>query len=129
MLTIRTKVKTSGIDGAGDGLYTTEPLVKGQVIWKKDITDIIIVENEYGSLKVDGLTDWIEKYGTVDDEGNWFIDGDECKYCNHSLTPNILFLEYVGVALEDIESNTELFCNYFQITTKKHADKLLKNKL
>ena len=126
MLTIKTRVKPSLVKDAGNGLYTTESLVKGQVIWKRDITDIVIVENEYDSLKVDGLTDWIEKYGTVDENGNWFVDADDCKFCNHSLTPNILFLEYVGVSLIDIEPNTELLCNYFEITSKQHADKILK---
>lgn len=127
MLTIKTRVKQSLITGAGNGLYTTELIEKGQVIWHKTINDIPVMESEFEELKKKGLEQWIEKYGTVDDEGDWFIDGDECRYCNHSLTPNILFLEYVGVSLIDIEPNTELTCNYYSITSKEHADKILNN--
>ena len=127
MLTIKTRVKPSSIKGAGEGLYTTESLVKGQVIWKRDITDIVVVENEFNQLQEMELEGWVEKYGTVDEDGNWFIDNDDCKYCNHSLTPNIVFLESVGVALENMSPNTELVCDYYTITDKKHADKILNN--
>ena len=126
MLTIKTRVKLSLVKDAGNGLYTTEFIEKGQVIWHKTVNDIALMESEFKELKKQGLEKWVEKYGTVDKDGDWFIDGDECKFCNHSLTPNIVFLEYVGVSLIDIEPNTELLCNYYTITSKQHADKILK---
>ena len=127
MLTIKTKIKESLIENAGTGLFTTEFIEKGEVIWHKSINDIPVMASEYGSLKVDGLTDWIEKYCTVDSDGDWYCDKDNCKYCNHSLTPNLLFLDYIGVALIDIEAGTELTCNYYTISSKEHIDKILNN--
>lgn len=126
MLTIKTRVKPSGIKGAGNGLYTVQYLKKGEIFYKKDISDVLIVKNEFDILKNLDLTEWIEKYATVDNEGNWLLDNDDCKFINHSKeNENVLFLEYIGVALVDIHSNSELLTNYYKITEKWHADKLL----
>ena len=127
MLTIKTKIKESLIENAGVGLFTSEFIEKGEVIWVKSINDIPIMKSEFEILKKQGLHKWIEKYGTVDIDGDWYCDNDNCRYCNHSLTPNIMFLDYSGVALEDIEVGSELVCNYYTITTKEHADKILNN--
>lgn len=125
MLIIKTRKKNSLIENAGIGLFTTEYIEKGEVVWKRDITDIAILRDEYKELEVKGLAEWVEKYGTQEIDGSWFLDGDDCKYMNHSKTPNILFLDYVGVALRDIEINEELYCDYSTITTIEHYKKLL----
>lgn len=127
MLTVKARVKNSLIKNAGVGLFSGEFIGRGEVVWKKDITDIAVLKEEYEILKAEGLTEWIETYGTEEQDGNWFIDADDFKYINHSKeNENILFLDYIGVSLRNIDVGEELYCDYEKITTKKHFKQLIK---
>ena len=41
-------------------------------------------------------------------------------YINHSINPNIEFVDNIAVALSDINEGEELTCNYLDITTEEH---------
>lgn len=129
MLLINTIVKQSLITGAGDGLFSKQTLSRSQIIWKRDMSDIGIIKSEYEQLKVLNLVDYIHKYATEEKDGSWFCDGDLCKYINsNSENPNVLFLDYIGVALRDVANGEELTCDYEHegFTSKEHLKELMK---
>lgn len=121
MLLIKTTTGKSSIQGIG--LFSAEQIVKGQPIWIKGIQDIVI---KMGDVPED-LRDYLDKYATVD--GNLYrrynLDGDDCKYMNHSDNPNICFINDIGLALCDIEINEELTCDYREITIPEHFEYLM----
>lgn len=131
-LLIKTKVKESKIQG--EGLFTLEYIKKGQVIFE-DSDLIRIKESTYKQLKIKKLNDWIDKYCTIKDnsyrnshllyEKTYFVDRDNMIYINHSINPNIEFIDNIAVALSDINEGEELTCNYTDITTEDHFKFLL----
>ena len=125
MILFNNRVKKSTIPNAGDGLFTTIFIEKGTPLWKKDMNDIIILMEEFETYRSLGLHEHIEKYATTDNEGNWYYDNDNFRFCNHSDEPNVIFQEYTALALRDIQPNEEIFVDYYSITTEQHANKLL----
>ena len=131
-LLIKTKVKESKIQG--EGLFTLEYIKKGQVIFE-DSDLIRIKESTYKQLKIKKLNAWIDKYCTIKDnsyrnshllyEKTYFVDRDNMIYINHSINPNIEFIDNIAVALSDINEGEELTCNYTDITTEDHFKFLL----
>lgn len=131
-LLIKTKVKESKIQG--EGLFTLEYIKKGQIIFE-DSDLIRIKESTYKQLKIKKLNDWIDKYCTIKDnsyrnshllyEKTYFVDRDNMIYINHSINPNIEFIDNIAVALSDINEGEELTCNYTDITTEDHFKFLL----
>jgi len=126
-LLIKTKVKESKIQG--EGLFTLEYIKKGQIIFEdSDLTRI--KESTYNQLKIKKLNEWIDKYCTIKDnsyrnshllyEKIYFVDRDNMIYINHSINPNIEFVDNIAVALSDINEGEELTCNYLDITTEEH---------
>lgn len=126
-LLIKTKVKESKIQG--EGLFTMEYIKKGQIIFE-DSDLIRIKESTYNQLKIKKLNEWIDKYCTIKDnsyrnshllyEKIYFVDRDNMIYINHSINPNIEFVDNIAVALSDINEGEELTCNYLDITTEEH---------
>lgn len=126
-LLIKTKVKESKIQG--EGLFTLEYIKKGQIIFE-DSDLIRIKESTYNQLKIKKLNKWIDKYCTIKDnsyrnshllyEKIYFVDRDNMIYINHSINPNIEFVDNIAVALSDINEGEELTCNYLDITTEEH---------
>jgi hypothetical protein len=121
---INSKFYTSSSPIQGMGLYSYVDIVKGQVIWTKGPIDIFI---DMKDIPIE-LRDYWDRYATVQKYGEammYYLDGDECKYMNHSETPNIIFKGSIGLALEDIPANTELTCDYRTITTPEHYEFLM----
>jgi len=123
MLLVNTHLGKSDIEGTG--VFSAEDLItKGQPIWKFGSKDIRVNINEIPI----NLRDYFDKFSSVESECRnkyYILDGDECKYMNHSETPNILFTETLGIALSDIELNEELTCDYRTITIPEHFEYLM----
>ena len=122
MLLVSTHLGKSDIEGMG--VFSAENLiVKGQPIWIKGPLDISVNQKD---IPVE-LRDYFDKYATVEGPSypKYHLDGDDCKFMNHSNTPNILFTETLGIALSDIELNEELTCDYRTITIPEHFEYLM----
>lgn len=130
MLKIETYIEESKIPNAGIGLYTKEFIEKGRIIWYFDPDkDILLYQPDVDFLKSVDLFEYTEKYGTCNEALKlWELDGDNTRFMNHSFSPNIHFNEVYGIALEDIDINEELTCDYTTITTPDHFNKLIKTK-
>jgi SET domain-containing protein len=122
MLKIQTSVKSSPIHGKG--LFTKEYVNKGQLVWIKTNEDVSIPMD----VIPNSLRDYFDKYATVSKYGNihvYQIDGDDCKFMNHSYSPNVIFIDNIALATRDIDLNEELLCDYTQITTPEHFEYLM----
>lgn len=127
MLNIQTEIRQSLIPNAGNGLFATTPIQKGQIIWRED-KESFISQDTYNKMERMGVVDWLRKYGTCNAittkdhyVHNWYLDKDNTRFMNHSSTPNVAFIGEVGVALMDISPYEELYCNYFHTTEQRHA--------
>ena len=137
MLTINTYLADSTIQGKG--LFTSKALSKGEPIWYLDNTkDMVIPQVEIP----EDLRDYLDKYATVVPVSeqvhtlygkktftyntvNYHLDGDDCRYMNHSDHPNVGFFGNIGMILRDIQAHEELTCDYKLITTPEHFELLL----
>lgn len=123
MLIIKTEVKKSPIEGRG--LFSIEEISKGQPVWKQSLQDIHLTPDEYWELVELNLSDYIDKYATIESHGHRHYDHDNCRYMNHSDSPNIIFTAHCGYALRDIREGEELTCDYSKITTAEHFKQLI----
>lgn len=142
MLIVNTYTAQSEIHGIG--LFCAEEKIeKGRPIWVyKEGYDLKIKVNDIP----EELRGYLDKYSTVSPEKDkilfkdgyqyvtyndsliYHLDGDNCKYMNHSDNPNVVFNDNIGIAIKDIELNEELTCDYSKITTKEHFEFLMLNK-
>lgn len=127
MLLIKTTVRITSSIGEGDeyGLFTNEALEKGKIIWNTNEATHIS-SKDFLFLKEHQLSDYLEKYGTVNSIGDWFLDSDNTIFMNHSNDPNVMFIGNIGIVTKDILAGYELFCDYSKITEKWHFEQLLK---
>lgn len=123
MLLIETIVQKSPIHG--NGVFTTEFIPLGMPIWRIGPKDIIIPIKEIKTIPANYLT-YLFTYGTFNKKTKtYFMDGDNCRYMNHSTDPNVLFTESIGIAIKGIKPYSELTCDYSTITTKEHFESLI----
>lgn len=106
MLRIRTLVKPSQIHGLG--LFTLEPIKKGQCIWLFDEgLDIKITIEAYEKLPLI-IKEHFNTYA-YKEKGHYILSIDNDKYFNHSKTPNI---DENCFAIRNVEIGEELTCDY-----------------
>lgn len=110
---------------AGTGLFPYYNITKGEPIWIKQNSDIAI---NMDSIPIE-YRDYFDKYASVREIAgklHYELDGDDCKYMNHSENPNVLFVTpELGIAIKDISSNEEITCDYRTITTPEHFQYLM----
>jgi SET domain-containing protein len=114
MLLVETELGSSDIHGIG--VFLTQPVRKGDPIWRFDSRiDRVYGEEELGSLPAH-VQLFLRTYSTWHEATRlWILCGDNGRHFNHSDTPNTLSLG-VGVgddiAAEDLPAGTELTTNY-----------------
>lgn len=138
MLLVKTNKVISSIHG--EGIFAAESIKKGQPVWKfNPLTDLRIKQEDV----IEDLREHFDNYGTItqgkdvfsgsngpitvnyEDKFIYNYDGDDCKYMNHSTEPNVSFGEDLGLALQNIEMDEELTCDYRTITTEDHFNYLM----
>lgn len=114
MLKVKTHIKESAI--AGFGLFASEFISKGTIIWQLNpIVDKIIDPGEL--VHLDELErKFVDTYGYLEN-GKIILCSDNGRYVNHSKTPNTYdhidkVLGSVSVADRDIEMNEEIVSDY-----------------
>ncbi len=112
MMLIKSYVAPSGIHG--NGLYAAEDIKAGERIWEfMEGLDIRISTATLAMLPetVRQYILWYS-YPHETDRACLEMDGDHCRFMNHSEQPNVDFSPGRGHALCDIPAGTELTCNY-----------------
>jgi len=111
MLLFKTEVKVATDPRMGLGLFATEFIPKGSVVWKfVEGVDIKISIDEVEQMS-EAQQEYFKKYAWV--ERDYYYDScDHTNFINHSYQPNLDNTQDVTISLRDIEPGEELFTNY-----------------
>lgn len=114
MMMVETELRASAIHGIG--VFVTEPVRVGQLIWRFDSRiDRIFTDAELQEMP-QLLQQFMRTYSTLHgDLRLWVLCGDNGRHFNHSDTPNTRSLGIAfgdDVASEDMEPGTELTSDY-----------------
>ena len=109
------EIRTSTIEGAGQGLFATVPIAKGDTIGY--YTGKIISEEEFHreDRPFNAYILWVCRTCIIDGEGE---GSNYTRYINHSDEPNTFLIASTRwktarfEALEDIHPRDEIFFNY-----------------
>jgi SET domain-containing protein len=111
MLRVKTYLAPSEIEGIG--LFASEPIPRGTLIWKF---------NPAFDMKVDlrdvpeddvHVRETLMRYGyQPDEEPVYILCGDNARFMNHSPTPNADDVGDLTIARVDIAAGEEITCNY-----------------
>lgn len=133
MLMVKTIVKESTIPGAGLGLFADEFIKSGTITWRFCPNfDQILNEEDLLRLSIPARYQFL-KYCYKSKENDFYVlCGDDDRFINHSLTPNIGsgdddsdVKKSISIAIKDIHPGEELFCDYFDFDA--NAEMKLKN--
>ncbi|WOR15249.1 SET domain-containing protein-lysine N-methyltransferase [Hyphomonas sp. FCG-A18] len=117
MMTVRCYLAPSQIEGLG--VFATEPIRKGEIVWKFDPEFDQVFSADYIGRQPDHIKEFLERYTYAhpSDPRMMVLDSDEGRFMNHSDLPNTDFSDpELGVALCDIETGVELTCDYRHFT-------------
>jgi hypothetical protein len=114
MLMVGTELRSSPIHGIG--VFLTEPVRAGQVIWRFD-SRVDRVFSDYEMLDLpEHVQRFLRTYSTLRaDLKLWVLCGDNGRHFNHSDTPNTRSLGIAfgdDVAATDLVAGTELTSDY-----------------
>ncbi|MGB3626815.1 MAG: SET domain-containing protein-lysine N-methyltransferase [Henriciella sp.] len=113
MMLVPCYLAASNIEGLG--VYSREPIMKGQLIWRFDPRIDRMISLDSFSDADERLSNFLNRYTYVPhfDRTVCILDGDEGRYMNHSETPNTDFSSIdAGYALREIPADEELICDY-----------------
>jgi uncharacterized protein len=96
----------------GYGIFATQDIPKGTIVWVKDELDRTFTPDEVSQLSGPNLENLL-KYTYRDKNGNYFFSWDLTRYVNHSYEPNSM-LTSMGfeIAIVDIKKDEEITNDY-----------------
>lgn len=114
MMMVETELRTSSIHGIG--VFLTQPVKKGELIWRFDSRIDRVFADEELSEMPEKLQQFLRTYSTLHgDLRLWVLCGDNGRHFNHSDDPNTRSLGIAfgdDVASVDLKPGTELTSDY-----------------
>lgn len=99
-------------DIVGSGVFATDFIPEGTIIYVKDSLELEITEDEYNKHPAI-MQDVIEKYSYIDEKGNRILSWDTGKYVNHCCNCNTMSTGYgFEIAIRDIQKGEEITDEY-----------------
>lgn len=96
----------------GYGVFASQPIPKGSLVYVQDPLDIEISPMQYEALDVTSRQ-LAEKYSYLDARGIRILSWDIAKYVNHSCEPNTMSTGWgFEITLRDIEAGEEITDEY-----------------
>ena len=96
----------------GLGVFATEPIPRGTIVYVQDPWEIEIDAETYGALSP-ALQGPIERYSYIDPRGMRIVSWDHGKYVNHRCDANSLSTGYgFEIAVRDIRAGEEITDDY-----------------
>ncbi|MBD8872007.1 SET domain-containing protein [Rhodanobacter sp. DHB23] len=104
---------------SGSGLFTAEPVRKGQVVYEFDYRFVQLIADSEIEAMPEPMREAVYKYsyrGKGKDrlQGAVYYCADDSRFMNHEDSPSTLWIESdsVYVAARDLPADSELTCNY-----------------
>lgn len=118
MLLVKTHIKNSPVHGIG--LFASEFIPKGTLIWKHEYGFDSVISDEK-KLSLPKLSqDFIEFFYYYKKDFGWTILGDNSRFINHSENPNTDSQEFfTTVSNKDIQEGEEILENYYHFNDKE----------
>ena len=113
MMLVPTYVAASDVEGVG--VFASEPVKQGALIWRYDPGFDRLVPASWLSEQTPMMREFLTKYAypAHDTPDMLVIEIDNGRFMNHSLSPNTDFTKVIeGYAVRDIAAGEELICNY-----------------
>ena len=111
MFLFRTEVKVATDPRMGLGLFATEFIPKGSIVWEfVEGVDIKVSVDRVEKMS-EAQQEYFEKYAWVEDD-YYYSSCDLTNFVNHSYQPNLKIIDEVMISLRDIYPGEELFENY-----------------
>lgn len=126
MFLFRTEVKVATDPRMGLGLFATEFIPKGAIVWEfVEGVDIKVTIEKVEQMS-EAQQEYFEKYAWVED-GYYYSSCDLTNFVNHSYQPNLKIVGDTMIALRDIQPEEELFEDYgtFDDAFDEYKDKLI----
>lgn len=99
-------------DAIGDGVFATDRIPKGTLVYVKDPLEIDLSAMEFDALPA-SIREIADKYSYIDERGHRILSWDTAKYVNHSCEPNTISSGYgFEIALRDIEAGEQITDEY-----------------
>ena len=99
-------------DAIGFGVFATQPIPRGTVVWAKDPLDREITTKEVEQLPPE-LRERSDKYCYRNADGHFVLCWDHTRYVNHSFNPNCITTPYhLELAVRDIAAGEQLTNDY-----------------
>jgi SET domain-containing protein len=112
MFKYKVEVKVATNPEMGLGLFASEPIKKGSVVWEfLEGIDIRISKERLEKLD-DAQKEYFDKYGWFKDDDHLYSSCDLTNFTNHSYQANLKVIDNVVIAIQDINVGDELFENY-----------------
>ncbi len=132
MLMVKTKIKESTILGAGMGLFASQFIAKGTVMWRFcPGYDLIVPKDDLLRFSEESRAQFLNYCYFNKKTKHFILCGDDERFINHSENPNVIQsetgdeIEGVELAARDIQIGEELFVNYYEFD--EDAERKLKN--
>ena len=114
MMMVETELRPSPIHGLG--VFLTEPVKAGQLIWRFDSRIDRIISDDELQAAPEPLQRFLRTYSTYHEGlGVWVLCGDNGRHVNHSDSPTTLSLGSAfgdDLAAADLPAGTELTSDY-----------------
>jgi SET domain-containing protein len=113
MMLVKVRLGASAIEGFG--VFTQEPIAKGQVVWRFTPGFDLLVPDAELARAPGHVRAFFERYAfeLAIYPGHQALDGDDGRFMNHYETPCLdMSVPGVGTATRAIRSGEELTCDY-----------------
>ena len=99
-------------DVIGYGVFATQLIPKGTIVYVKDDLEIDISPEQYHSLP-SAFRQTVDKYSFIDEKGHRIVSWDFAKYVNHCCNCNTISTGYgFEIAIRDIHPGDEITDEY-----------------
>lgn len=122
MLCVSTELRSSEIQGVG--VFATERILENDVVWVFHASIDRVFTEDFPTRLKPTQQRWFVTHATFE-RGFWLLDGDNAKYLNHSMSPNLRCQgDGAMVAARTIEIGEELTCDYREFCERSRQDPL-----
>ncbi len=109
-------------DEVGYGVFATERIPQGTIIWVRDALDIVLTREQAAKLP-QALVPTLARYAYRDAQGRHILCWDHARYMNHSCVSATLSVGTLcDFARRDIKPGDEITCDYAFLNMRESFD-------